>query len=96
MKRIALIGMLFAFGCTKSKGDSETKPKLEPAPVAAPAAAAPAAVAQAEPAVPVLLAEGTVAPDFTVQDHNGNEIALASLKGKPVILYWYPKDETPG
>ncbi len=52
--------------------------------------------AKAEPVAPQLLAEGATAPDFTVKDHNGNEVALASLKGKPVVLYWYPKDETPG
>lgn len=43
-----------------------------------------------------LLPEGTRAPDFTVQDQNGNEVSLAALAGKPVVLYWYPKDETPG
>lgn len=40
--------------------------------------------------------EGDVAPDFTLQDQDGNEVALAALRGKPVVLYFYPKDDTPG
>ena len=43
-----------------------------------------------------LLAIGATAPDFSVQDHNGNTVSLSALQGKPVVLYWYPKDETPG
>jgi thioredoxin-dependent peroxiredoxin len=36
------------------------------------------------------------APDFTLQDKNGNEISLKSLKGNPVVLYFYPRADTPG
>jgi thioredoxin-dependent peroxiredoxin len=43
-----------------------------------------------------LLKEGTKAPDFTAKNQNGNEVILSSLKGKKVILYFYPKDDTPG
>lgn len=39
---------------------------------------------------------GDKAPDFTAQDQNGNKISLAYYKGKKVILYFYPKDNTPG
>lgn len=39
---------------------------------------------------------GTTAPGFTAQDTNGNTISLADLAGKTVILYFYPKDDTPG
>lgn len=39
---------------------------------------------------------GDVAPAFEATDQNGNEISLESLKGKRVILYFYPKDNTPG
>ena len=37
-----------------------------------------------------------VAPDFTLPDQNGDPISLASLRGKKVVLYFYPKDDTPG
>jgi peroxiredoxin Q/BCP len=39
---------------------------------------------------------GNKAPDFTLPDETGNLVKLSSLKGKKVILYFYPKDDTPG
>ena len=42
------------------------------------------------------LSVGTAAPAFTAKDTNGNTISLADLKGKMVVLYFYPKDDTPG
>jgi peroxiredoxin Q/BCP len=36
------------------------------------------------------------APDFTLQDENGKEIALKALRGKVVVLYFYPRADTPG
>ena len=36
------------------------------------------------------------APDFTMQDENGKEIALKNLLGKTVVLYFYPRADTPG
>jgi peroxiredoxin Q/BCP len=42
------------------------------------------------------LKEGDMAPAFTGTDQNGNSISLSELKGKKVILYFYPKDNTPG
>jgi peroxiredoxin Q/BCP len=42
------------------------------------------------------LAEGTKAPDFTLTADNGAKIKLSSLRGQPVVLYFYPKDDTPG
>jgi cytochrome oxidase Cu insertion factor (SCO1/SenC/PrrC family) len=36
------------------------------------------------------------APDFTLQDENGKEIALKDLRGKTVILFFYPRANTPG
>ena len=36
------------------------------------------------------------APDFTLQDENGKEIALKDLRGKTVVLYFYPRADTPG
>lgn len=40
--------------------------------------------------------EGSKAPAFKGIDQNGNTIALADFKGKKVVLYFYPKDDTPG
>ncbi len=39
---------------------------------------------------------GMKAPDFTLFDKDGNEISLSSFLGKKVVLYFYPKDNTPG
>ena len=43
-----------------------------------------------------MLEKGTKAPDFTLYDKNGNEISLSSFLGKKVVIYFYPKDNTPG
>lgn len=40
--------------------------------------------------------EGKKAPLFTLPDQSGNKVALRDLKGKDVILFFYPKDNTPG
>ena len=40
--------------------------------------------------------QGDKAPDFTAKDQNGNTVSLSEFKGKNVILYFYPKDDTPG
>jgi len=40
--------------------------------------------------------EGSKAPDFTLPTHDGTKLKLSSLKGAPVVLYFYPKDDTPG
>lgn len=42
------------------------------------------------------LTAGDKAPDFTAKDQNGKTVSLANFKGKTVILYFYPKDDTPG
>lgn len=39
---------------------------------------------------------GDKAPDFTLPSSNGKSVKLSSLKGKQVVLYFYPKDDTPG
>lgn len=43
-----------------------------------------------------MLEIGTKAPDFTLPDKDGNEVTLSSFLGKKVVLYFYPKDNTPG
>jgi len=42
-----------------------------------------------------MLNPGDVAPDFTGRDHNGNPVRLADFKGKTVVLWFYPKADTP-
>ena len=43
-----------------------------------------------------MLETGMKAPDFTLQDKDGKNVALSDFAGKKVILYFYPKDNTPG
>jgi thioredoxin-dependent peroxiredoxin len=81
---------------------SASAPSAAPAPVdsvgtstatAAASAAAPAPAASDAPPDDLV---GKPAPDFTAPAQNGTSVHLAALKGKPVVLYFYPKDETPG
>ena len=43
-----------------------------------------------------MLKEGILAPDFTLESDQGDKITLSSFRGKKVVLYFYPKDDTPG
>lgn len=43
-----------------------------------------------------MLKAGDIAPDFTLCDKDGNAVTLSSFRGKKVVLYFYPKDNTPG
>jgi len=43
-----------------------------------------------------ILKEGQPAPDFTVEAHTGETVTLSSLKGKRVLLWFYPMADTPG
>lgn len=43
-----------------------------------------------------MLKEGVKAPEFTLNDKDGNPISLSDFKGKKVVVYFYPKDNTPG
>lgn len=43
-----------------------------------------------------MLEVGTMAPDFTLLNQNGEDISLSQYRGQKVILYFYPKDNTPG
>ena len=42
------------------------------------------------------MTEGTAAPQFTLPDSDGNMVSLSDFKGRKVVLYFYPKDNTPG
>jgi peroxiredoxin Q/BCP len=64
--------------------------KAAAAPKAKPAKKVPALAAQPPPVV------GAPAPDFTLPADDGSTVSLASLRGKTVVLYFYPKDDTPG
>lgn len=65
----------------------------KPAAKKKPAATKPAAAKAKEPVWP---REGAVASDFTAVAHDGSTVRLADLRGRPVVLYFYPKDDTPG
>jgi len=39
---------------------------------------------------------GQAAPEFSAKDQNGNQVQLSDFKGKKLVLYFYPKDDTPG
>ncbi len=43
-----------------------------------------------------MIETGQEAPDFTLQDQDGSEVKLSSLRGQPVVLYFYPRADTPG
>jgi len=43
-----------------------------------------------------VIEEGQQAPDFALQSDAGDTVRLSELRGKPVVLYFYPKDDTPG
>ena len=56
---------------------------------------------KAEGALAVTAIDGEIAvgkppPDFTARAHDGSSVRLSELRGKPVVVYFYPKDETPG
>ena len=42
------------------------------------------------------IAEGKKAPDFSLEGEDGKAVSLADFKGRDVVLYFYPKDDTPG
>jgi peroxiredoxin Q/BCP len=48
------------------------------------------------PAAAEELKPGSVAPDFTLPSTTGKDVSLKSLRGKKVVLYFYPQDDTPG
>ena len=43
-----------------------------------------------------MLEKGSSAPSFSVKDHNGNDVSLENFKGKKVVIWFYPKADTPG
>ena len=45
---------------------------------------------------PIVLEPGMKAPDFEVQDHTGRTVRLSDYRGKDVVLWFYPRADTPG
>lgn len=43
-----------------------------------------------------MITEGSPAPEFSLTSDKGEVVSLAALRGKPVVLYFYPRDDTPG
>ncbi len=43
-----------------------------------------------------MIETGQQAPDFTLPDQDGDPVALTDFRGRPVVLYFYPKADTPG
>jgi peroxiredoxin Q/BCP len=87
MDRLALTVLLFAIAVALLRN-----PSVETVPSASIASPQPVP-ASSRPDDDLV---GKPAPDFTAAAHDGTSVHLAALKGKPVVLYFYPKDETPG
>lgn len=88
---------------TSSAASNQSSASSTAAPNASATSATPMPVAPAAPPSPATppaggaeVAVGQPAPDFTGTDQAGKQVHLAALKGKPVVVYFYPKDETPG
>jgi peroxiredoxin Q/BCP len=82
---------LLLSGC--KKGDPAP---ADPIPAASPGSATSPAKQVAAGPREGLVREGEQAPDFSVRAHDGQEVSLSKLRGRAVVLYFYPKDGTPG
>ena len=78
---LAAVALLGHLGCSKPSSDTGHGA---------------AASASSLPAAAGPLAEGAPAPAVTFPVHTGEAVSMASLRGKPVVVYFYPKDDTPG
>src|SRR5579859_1836835 len=102
-----LAASLLSFGCQGQSAPPPASPAAAASPSATPAAAGPSpspessapATAAATPSATTAPADdlvGKPAPDFTATTQTGQTFHLAASKGKAVVVYFYPKDETPG
>jgi peroxiredoxin Q/BCP len=80
----------------KASTQSAKSAKPVKQPVKKPVQKAAMKAAPVSAAAPGLIAVGAKAPDFTLPDASGKLVTLSAFKGKPVVLYFYPKDDTPG
>ena len=98
-----LIAFSLLFGCTRPATVESNPPAVSVAPAPSPVAALPssapaasvAAAPSAEPAS-TLLAVGHEVPDVAAVAQDGKTVHLRELKGRPLIVYFYPKDDTTG
>ncbi len=88
-RSLALVGCLAGGAALVTAGGCRDEAQSKPA-------APRAAVAEEAPVEGKLLPVGTEAPDFESVAHDGTHVHLKELRGTPVVLYFYPKDETPG
>ncbi len=91
------MGVTGVAACATSSSTAPVPPP--PAAVASAPASAPAPASSPAPAATTVTADdlvGKPAPDFTATAQDGTSVHLAALKGKRVVVYFYPKDETPG
>jgi peroxiredoxin Q/BCP len=83
--------------CFVVLGCSKEAPRTDPSTASSSAAATPSAAANAPSAAAAgEVTVGKPPPDFSTKDHLGADLKLSALKGTPVVVYFYPKDETPG
>jgi peroxiredoxin Q/BCP len=98
---LALPSLLVLAGCANDAAQ-QPAPATAASAVSNTAASTTASAAAPSPAPATVaapageLAIGQPAPDFTSTDQDGKPVHLADLKGHPVVVYFYPKDETPG
>ena len=80
----------------KPSAPAQPVKKAVSAPPAPRPAQKPARASSEKTASAAQLAEGSAAPQFSLPDESGALVTSASLSGKPYVLYFYPKDDTPG
>jgi peroxiredoxin Q/BCP len=105
VKKLAFTIAAFLLSCSKSEPAEQQNARLEfgkPEPGASATAAALASASESDRLPgppsdqPSLLDVGAPAPNVEATAHNGEKVKLSDLKGKPVVVYFYPKDNTPG
>lgn len=99
--RVALVSAtvgLSSLGCESGQAEAPTPKPASPQKAAAPAGKAATATAAVHPgsAEHKALEVGSPAPQLTLKLHDGRSVELAKLKGKQVVVYFYPKDDTSG
>lgn len=92
---LTLTTALALVACGKESATTTTSSSPPTAATNPPSTAA-ATGATTQAATTTELTEGKPAPALKAKAHDGSSVDLAALKGKPVVVYFYPKDETPG
>ena len=96
---LSLSSLVLAAACSRDAPKSDPGVTTTVASGSPASSAAPGNVPAASATTMVTNGEVTVGkppPDFTAKDQNGQDLTLSSLKGKPAVVYFYPKDETSG